>query len=73
MMKIAIYSITSELHDERAVSVVTKEFLQSLGVDYEFKGQTFADYGSHPLDLIYVRTGGTEGIFKRLLPTKCFG
>ena len=68
MMKIAIYSITSELHDERAVSVVTKEFLQSLGVDYEFKGQTFADYGSHPLDLIYVRTGGTEGIFKRLLP-----
>lgn len=68
MMKIAIYSITSELHDEQAVSVVTKEFLQSLGVDYEFKGQAFADYGSHPLDLIYVRTGGTEGIFKRLLP-----
>ena len=68
-MSIAIYTLTSELHDEKAVDAVTREFLNSLDVDYEFKGSDYADYGSHSLDLIYVRTGGTEGIFRRLLPT----
>ena len=67
-MSIAIYTLTSELHDEQEVDVVTKEFLGALGIDYEMKGSDYADYGSHPLSLIYVRTGGTEGIFKSLLP-----
>lgn len=67
-MSIAIYTLTSELHDEQAVDAVTQEFLNSLDVAYEFKGSDYADYGSHSLDLIYVRTGGTEGIFKRMLP-----
>ena len=67
-MSIAIYTLTSELHDEQAVGAVTREFLDSLDVDYGLKGSDYADYGSHSLDLIYVRTGGTEGIFKRLLP-----
>jgi L-fucose isomerase-like protein len=67
-MNIAIYTLTSELHDEQAVSGVTKEFLGTLGVEYELKGNDYSDYGTHALDLIYVRTGGTEGIFKRLLP-----
>ena len=65
---IAIYTLTSELHDEAAVGKVTKEFLESLGIAYEFRGNDYADYGSHTLSLIYVRTGGTEGIFLRLLP-----
>jgi L-fucose isomerase-like protein len=67
-MNIAIYTLTSELHDEQAVNIVTKEFLSTLGVDYELKGSDYSSYGSYALDLIYVRTGGTEGIFKRLLP-----
>lgn len=65
---IGIYTLTSALHDEKAVSAVTKTFLESLGVDYVLKGSDYADYGSHSLSLIYVRTGGTEGIFKKLLP-----
>lgn len=68
-MKIAIYTLTSELHDEGAVGAVTREFLGGLGVEYEFRGNDYADYGRQGLSLIYVRTGGTEGIFKRLLPT----
>ena len=68
IMKTAIYTLTSELHDERAVESVTRDFLGSLGVEYIFRGSDYADYGSHPLSLIYVRTGGTEGIFQRLLP-----
>ena len=65
---IAIYTLTSELHDERAVSAVTQEFLESIGVAYDLKGNDYSDYGTADLSLIYVRTGGTEGLFKRLLP-----
>ncbi len=68
-MKIAVYTLTSELHDERAVEAGTHEFLEGLGIEYVFRGSYYADYGSLPLSLIYVRTGGTEGIFLRLLPT----
>lgn len=68
-MSIAIYTLTSELHDEKAVGMMTKEFLGSLDIDYEFMGSDYATYGSHSLDLLYVRTGGTEGIFRQLLPT----
>ena len=68
-MKIAVYTLTSELHDERAVEAGTHEFLEGLGIEYVFRGSDYADYGSLPLSLIYVRTGGTEGIFLRLLPT----
>ena len=67
-MDIAIYTLTSELHDEAAVAAVTQEFLDSLGISYTLKGNDYADYGQHALQVIYVRTGGTEGIFKRLLP-----
>ena len=67
-MDIAIYTLTSELHDDKAVDAVTREFLGSLGIDYTLKGNDYADYGSHTLSVVYVRTGGTEGIFKRLLP-----
>ena len=66
--KTAIYTLTSELHDEKAVSAVTREFLESLNIAYDLKDADFADYGRQGLNLIYVRTGGTEDIFKRLLP-----
>ena len=66
--KIAIYTLTSTLHDEKAVSAVTSEFLESLGITYDLKGSDYSDYGTSDLSLIYVRTGGTEGIFKSLLP-----
>ena len=68
MKKISIYTLTSKLHDEQAVAIATQEFLSSLCIDYELKGADFTDYGSSPLNLIYVRTGGTEGLFKSLLP-----
>ena len=64
----AIYTITSELHDEKTVSAATQAFLESLNIDYVMQGADFSTFGQHALDLIYVRTGGTEGIFKRLLP-----
>jgi len=63
-----IYTLTSTLHDEQAVAVVTREFLHSLDIEYDFRGGDFTDYGSSALSLIFVRTGGTEGIFRSLLP-----
>ena len=68
MKNIAIYTLTSELHDERAVNAVTQEFLESLGIEYVLKESDYSDYGAYGLNLIYVRTGGTEGIFRRILP-----
>ena len=68
MKTIAIYTLTSELHDEAAVATVTREFLTSLELDYDLKGNDYTGYGRHALSLIYVRTGGTEGIFLKLLP-----
>ncbi|MBR5101954.1 MAG: hypothetical protein IK092_02375, partial [Muribaculaceae bacterium] len=69
MKPISIYTITSALHNEQAVNNATQEFLNSLNIDYDFKGKDFGDYGSSKLDLIYIRTGGAEGIFKELLPS----
>ena len=67
-MNIAVYTLTSALHDPQAVDTLTKEFLTSLNVPYILKGDDFSDYGSHDLNLIFVRTGGTEGIFQQMMP-----
>ena len=56
------------MHDAAAVDAATREFLGGLGIEYELKGGDYRDYGDHDLELIYVRTGGTEGIFKNELP-----
>ena len=65
---VSIYTLTSPLHDKAAVDAATREFLESLGIEYSLKGDDYSDYG-YDLSLIFVRTGGTEGLFKELLPT----
>ena len=66
----AIYTITSGLHNENEVSRLSDQFLSGIFPDgnFEFRGSSFQDFGTHTLDLIYVRTGGAEGIFRSLLP-----
>ena len=70
MKKIAVYTVTSGLHDEAAVKSLSDAFLKGIfpDGDFDFEGSDFGSFGSHALDLIYVRTGGAEGIFKALLP-----
>ena len=67
---IAIYTITSGLHDEAAVRSLSDEFLGSIFPDagYDFNGAVFTDFGAATLNIIYARTGGAEGIFEELLP-----
>lgn len=67
-MNISLYTLTSPLHDENAVNAASAEFLNEiedrLGVHMTFHGPDFSSYGTGALDVIYVRTGGTEGLFK---------
>ena len=65
---ISIYTLTSPLHDKASVDAATREFIESLEIEYSFKGDDFDDYG-RDLSLVFVRTGGTEGIFKEILPS----
>ena len=64
MTDIAVFTLTSPLHDPLSVANETEHFLAELGIDYELKNDSYDEYGKYLLNLIYVRTGGTEGIFK---------
>ena len=69
-MKIGLYTLTSPLHDEATVNAVSASFVSeiesALGLGFEFHGSDFSSYGSDDLSLIYVRTGGTEGLFQEI-------
>ena len=70
-MNIQLFTLTSSLHDPQALQASTESFLGTLfpqPADYTFRGEDFSAYGSGGLDVIHVRTGGTEGRFRELLP-----
>ena len=64
-MSIAVYTLTSPLHDKQSIETYTKEFLSRLKFDFDYKGEDFSTWGQADLDLIFVRTGGTENLFKQ--------
>ena len=72
-MKISLYTLTSSLHDNLAVDAVSREFLTSieneLGYGFELRSDDFSSYGQSDLDVIFIRTGGSEGLFKQVFPT----
>ena len=72
-MDIAVYTLTSPLHDEKATNAVSADFIagieERMGFGMDFRGPDFSGYGSHDLDLVFVRTGGTEGLFKEVFPS----
>ena len=69
-MKIELYTLTSCIHDQEAIDRNTRDFLEAIekesGCQFEMKGQHFEDYNEAALPLIYVRTGGTEAIYKQV-------
>lgn len=65
---LSIFTLTSSLHDEHITQEHSGEFLSGLELPFNLVGSDYSSYGSSTLDVIYVRTGGTEGIFKELLP-----
>lgn len=78
-MNIGLYTLTSLLHDASALDAASSQFVARIeGLLAEcpaadgrpcgwiYRGPDFSDYGTHDLDVIYVRTGGTEGLFEAL-------
>ena len=68
---IRLYTLTSDLHSEMMADAAAEPFVQgvetALGERFCLRGADFTDYGSAgATDLIYVRTGGTEGLFKQV-------
>ncbi|MBO6190662.1 MAG: hypothetical protein J6N92_07660 [Alloprevotella sp.] len=67
-MALHIFTLTSPLHDKKLVSTVTRAFLDTLTSDYVLHEDDFTAYGHVQPAVIFVRTGGTEGLFRTLLP-----
>lgn len=64
-----LYTLTSDLHGEMSMVARQEKFIKDieavLGEPFCYKDADFSDYGGGD-DVIYVRTGGTEGIFKSI-------
>lgn len=74
-MTLGLYTLTSPLHDQQALDAASTQFLaeierelavQEKSYTLQLKGPDFADFGAEDLSVIYVRTGGTEGLFREL-------
>lgn len=65
-----LYSLTSGLHSETVAEPADERFIQdiekALGEAFEFGSTDFSEYSRTRNNIIYVRTGGTEGIFKSI-------
>ena len=63
-----LYTLTSGLHGEMAPDARQEPFIRgieaALGMSFDCRGDDFHGYGSGDApEIIYVRTGGTEGLF----------
>lgn len=63
-----LFHITSALHDQAAVNTVSGEFIKGIEAVMGTKFDLCNDYSQYSTEdsLIYVRTGGTEGIFRSI-------
>lgn len=65
-----LYSLTSGLHSETVAEPADERFIQdiekALGEAFEFGRTDFSEYSRTRNNITYVRTGGTEGIFKSI-------
>ena len=72
IMKILIHTLVSPLHDKVSTERAACEFLGNIqsycGSGLVNCGNDFSSYGQGDLSLVYVMTGGTEGLFLEALP-----
>ena len=64
-----LYTLTSDLHGELAQNARNEQFIKdieaAIGQPFDYRDTDFSDFGAFG-DIIYVRTGGTEGIFRQV-------
>lgn len=68
-----LYTLTSSLHGEMAPDARREPFIlaleTALGTSFDCRGADFSGYGqAEGPELIYIRTGGTEGLFQKQFP-----
>ena len=67
MSRPLLYTLTSSLHGEMAPDPRQEPFIReieaALGAAFDCRGDDFSGYGAGAPELIYIRTGGTEGLF----------
>ena len=71
MSNAGLHTLTSGLHSEVIPDASEETFIREIvaaGTGFDFCGEDFSTYGSHEIELIYVRTGGTENAFKEVFP-----
>ena len=65
-----LYSLTSDLHSETPLTASQEAFIKSVekavGAPFTHKDSDFSSYDKTENNIIYVRTGGTEVIFKSI-------
>ena len=68
-MNISLFTLTSPIHDKEKLDRESQSFLdeiaQASGCTFDICGENFDLYANAQMPVIYVRTGGTEGIFKK--------
>lgn len=69
-MDIKLFTLASALHSETCADASKERFItgieSALGTRFDFRDSDFSGYSGDALNLIYIRTGGTEGIFRSL-------
>ena len=64
-----LFTLTSDLHGELAKNAHNEQFIKDIeaavGQAFDYRETDYSDYGAVG-DIIYVRTGGTEAIFKEV-------
>ncbi len=64
-----LYTLTSDLHGELAHNAHNEQFIkdieEAIGERFDYRESDFSDYGAAG-DIIYVRTGGTEALFRQV-------
>ena len=67
MSRPLLYTLTSSLHGEMTPDPRQEPFIReieaALGAAFDCRGDVFSGYGAGAPELIYIRTGGTEGLF----------
>ena len=71
-MKISLYTLTSAISDPKVIEQESAKFLdeiaRSADCEFDVKGEDFSDFEEAEMPVIFIRTGGTEGKFKAVLP-----
>ena len=64
-----LYTLTSDLHGELTRNAHNEQFIKdieaAIGEPFDYREGDFSDFGAKG-DVIYVRTGGTEAIFRKV-------